>query len=276
MNTAMKRMMPYSFFSGFSRTMLTVMLAMSAPVPLHEAHAEAQVDTRALDQLDGNPVTGQQTDEAVPKHPSPTKNSKKHKAVSSKKTFSKEENAKKPATPPAPPVKMPSTPPVAPVIAPPLPSAPDHTSPPVPPPVVAADAPGGLSTTGEGLRVMFGSGRSDISPATNDALREATREVSKLSNESVTILAYAPGTADDPSTARRLSLSRALTIRSALIAAGMPSTKIFVRALGSNIGNGPADRADIIRTQPSKAPPQADAKPDNKPPEQPPQAQGHP
>ncbi|ABI61981.1 OmpA family protein [Granulibacter bethesdensis] len=275
MNTAMKRMMPYSLFSSLSRTMLTVTLAMSVPAPLHEAHAEAQVDTRALDQLDGKPVTGQQTDEAVTKHPSPTKNSKKHKAVSGKKTSSKEENAKKPATPP-PPVKMPATPPVAPVITPPLPSAPDHTSPPVPPPVVAADAPGGLSTTGEGLRVMFGPGRSDISPATNDALREAAREVSKLSNESVTILAYAPGTADDPSTARRLSLSRALTIRSALIAAGMPSTKIFVRALGSNIGKGPADRADIIRTQPSKAPPQSDAKPDSKPPEQPLPAQGHP
>ncbi|APH54362.1 putative secreted protein [Granulibacter bethesdensis] len=276
MNTAMKRMMPYSFFSSACRTMLTVMLGMGVAAPLHEAHAEAQVDTRALDQLDGKPVTQQQTGKAAPRHSSHANNSKKHKATSGKKASPKEEEAKKPATPPAPPVKMPATPPVAPVIAPPLPSAPDHTSPPVPPPVVTANAPGGLSTTGEGLRVMFGTGRSDISPATNDALREAARDVSKLSNESVTILAYAPGTTDDPSTARRLSLSRALTIRSALIAAGMPSTKIFVRALGSNIGNGPADRADIIRTQASKAPSQSDAKPEIKPSEQTPQAQGHP
>ena len=40
-------------------------------------------------------------------------------------------------------------------------------------------------------------------------------------NTSFNVVAYAAGTPEDPSTARRLSLSRALAVRSALIADGV-------------------------------------------------------
>jgi hypothetical protein len=59
------------------------------------------------------------------------------------------------------------------------------------------------------------------------------------------VLAYAPGKPDDPSTARRISLSRAMAVRSALVASGVPSARIFVRALGEQFGDGPPDRVDI-------------------------------
>ena len=62
------------------------------------------------------------------------------------------------------------------------------------------------------------------------------------------VLAYAPGKADDPSTARRISLSRAMAVRSALVADGVPSARIFVRALGEQYGDGPPDRVDISVT----------------------------
>lgn len=73
------------------------------------------------------------------------------------------------------------------------------------------------------------------------------------------VVAYAAGVADDPSAARRTSLARGLSVRAALIAAGVPSTRIYVRALGAagagaagggagggtGGGDGPPDRVDM-------------------------------
>ncbi|MEC7488140.1 MAG: hypothetical protein VYA17_00995 [Pseudomonadota bacterium] len=57
------------------------------------------------------------------------------------------------------------------------------------------------------------------------------------------VLAYARG-----SHARRLSLSRALTVRSHLINKGVHGTLIDVRALGTESQGGPPDRVDVIIT----------------------------
>ena len=51
---------------------------------------------------------------------------------------------------------------------------------------------------------------------------------------------------DQASQARRLSLSRALTVRSYLISQGVRSTRIDVRALGARASDGPADRVDLL------------------------------
>ena len=56
---------------------------------------------------------------------------------------------------------------------------------------------------------------------------------------------YAAGTLGDPSMARRLSLSRSLAVRNVLIAEGINSAQIYVRALGSNLTGEPADRVDV-------------------------------
>ena len=63
--------------------------------------------------------------------------------------------------------------------------------------------------------------------------------------ESVNVVAYAAGKPDDPSTARRLSLSRGLAVRSVLLASGVPSAQIYVRALGATASDGPADRVEL-------------------------------
>src|SRR5208282_424395 len=57
------------------------------------------------------------------------------------------------------------------------------------------------------------------------------------------VLAYASG--DDASKARRLSLSRALAVRSFLIDQGVHSSRIEVRALGNKVPDGTPDRVDI-------------------------------
>ncbi|PPQ35389.1 hypothetical protein CCS01_07595 [Rhodopila globiformis] len=95
------------------------------------------------------------------------------------------------------------------------------------------------------MRLTFASGQSDLSPESVAAIKQLTASVPSSDATTFNVDAYAPGTPDDPSTARRLSLSRAMAVRSALIADGVPSARIFVRALGAKFGDGPADRADV-------------------------------
>jgi hypothetical protein len=59
------------------------------------------------------------------------------------------------------------------------------------------------------------------------------------------IIAYAAGTNDTASQARRLSLSRALSVRAYLIEKGVASTRLDVRALGHQVDSGSPDRVDI-------------------------------
>jgi outer membrane protein OmpA-like peptidoglycan-associated protein len=61
------------------------------------------------------------------------------------------------------------------------------------------------------------------------------------------LLAYASGGGEAANSARRLSLSRALAVRSYLIDKGVRSTRIDVRALGNRLeGGGDPDRVDVI------------------------------
>ena len=63
-------------------------------------------------------------------------------------------------------------------------------------------------------------------------------------NQRLELTAYS--SEDSASKARRMSLMRALTIRSFLIKRGISSNKLNVKALGNNTGMGPVDRVDII------------------------------
>jgi len=145
-----------------------------------------------------------------------------------------------PKPPPAVPVAPPAIAAIPPAVAVPVARLPPPTSPPV-----AADAPGEPSPIPGGLRVTFGPGRADLNGATVQALRDFARTMKGNEQETVNVVATAAGTADDPSTPRRLSLSRALAARSVLVNEGIASTRIYVRALGANGPEGPADRVDL-------------------------------
>ncbi len=95
-----------------------------------------------------------------------------------------------------------------------------------------------------GLTVTFGSGQADLSPASAQAIQGLVKKAPSGDSTSFNVVAYAAGTPDDPSTARRLSLSRALAVRSALMANGVGSSRIYVRALGAP-KDGEADRVDL-------------------------------
>jgi outer membrane protein OmpA-like peptidoglycan-associated protein len=55
---------------------------------------------------------------------------------------------------------------------------------------------------------------------------------------------HASGPADDVSSARRLSLARAIAVREALVAGGLAATQVDVRALGRT--EAALDIADIL------------------------------
>ncbi len=97
----------------------------------------------------------------------------------------------------------------------------------------------------EALRVVFSGSSSRLTEEGESALRTLVRSVAETESR-IQLKAFAAGSSDRPSTARRLSLSRALAVRSFLIEQGMRSTKIDVRALGVPADDGPADRVDVI------------------------------
>jgi outer membrane protein OmpA-like peptidoglycan-associated protein len=82
----------------------------------------------------------------------------------------------------------------------------------------------------------------------NDAknsLDNVVRGMSSNDRLRAQIIAYAAGTADTASQARRMSLSRALAVRAYLIEKGIASTRLDVRALGYQVESGSPDRVDV-------------------------------
>jgi outer membrane protein OmpA-like peptidoglycan-associated protein len=149
------------------------------------------------------------------------------------------------ATPqPAMPESVPNTAAIAPIT--PI-TPPPGSQPPAPPPV-SDTAKTAAAPTSSGLRLTFAPGESDLSPESSASIKQLTAATPSSDTTTFNVMAYAPGRPDDPSTARRISLSRAMAVRSALVTDGVPSARIFVRALGEQYGDGPPDRVDISVT----------------------------
>ncbi len=114
-----------------------------------------------------------------------------------------------------------------------------------PPPPISDKATTTAAQTTAGLRLTFAPEQSDLSPESSTSIKQLAAAAPAGDTTTFNVLAYAPAKPDDPSTARRVSLSRAMAVRSALVADGVPSSRIFVRALGEQYGDGPPDRVDI-------------------------------
>jgi outer membrane protein OmpA-like peptidoglycan-associated protein len=162
-----------------------------------------------------------------------------------------EPSAQQPSSGAAPQATQPALPTTVPPTASINPVAPTSEATPPPPPV-SANAATTAAPTKAGLRVTFAPGQSDLSPESATAIKQLTTQLGASESATYSISAYAPGKPDDPSTARRLSLSRAMSVRTALVADGVPSPRIFVRALGAPNANAgarasedPPDRVDL-------------------------------
>ena len=96
------------------------------------------------------------------------------------------------------------------------------------------------------LQIVFSIGQSDITDIAVHKL-DAISEVLKEEKASrVQLLAYAQAPSGNESRARRLSLARALSVRSYLVKKGLTTTRMDVRALGSRAKKGPKDRVDVM------------------------------
>jgi outer membrane protein OmpA-like peptidoglycan-associated protein len=151
------------------------------------------------------------------------------------------------ATLPAAPPSVASIPPVSP------PPAPASAGPPPAPPVVAA-AKTVAAKIPAGLQLTFASGESDLSPGSAAAIKRFVQASLTGKGTAFNVLAYAANVANDPSAPRRLSLSRAVSVRTAMVADGVASDAIYMRALGARGGAGPPDRVDISVTGGSDSP----------------------
>lgn len=145
------------------------------------------------------------------------------------------------------PLAIPQSAPPRPVLPPPI-VVPVRTERPPPPATVAADAAGTARAIPAGVEITFGPGKAELNPTTYAAVQALLAQ--RTPQSTFTVRAYAAGKASDPSIARRLSLARALAVRSVLIHGGIASPQITVLALGDATGGEAADRADITETEP--------------------------
>lgn len=110
----------------------------------------------------------------------------------------------------------------------------------------AAVAPAPKETkTGPALRVAFGATASKLPAAAKNDLKALAKKMKGKDNLRLQLMAYAGGKSLSSSKARRMSLSRALSVRSFLIENGVRSTRIDVRALGSKTTEKPLNRVDV-------------------------------
>lgn len=124
---------------------------------------------------------------------------------------------------------------------------PARPAPPAPPPNATASAATTAAPALARLNVVrFPQGRAEIPPEGQHLLDTIAAQLAANAKLRLQLVAYASGVEDDAVAARRLSLARAVQMRSYLIAKGVPSVRMDVRALGNrNEGGGPADRVDV-------------------------------
>lgn len=144
------------------------------------------------------------------------------------------------APPPPPPVDAPaaSAPPPAPNVTA-APSAPEKPTEQASAPVAAPAGDGGP------WQVLFNGDDTKLSADGQGVLSGVVEKLGADEKQRVQLLAYAAGDDLTSSKARRISLSRALSVRSFLIEKGIRSTRIDVRALGDKAENDPKNRVDV-------------------------------
>jgi len=105
-------------------------------------------------------------------------------------------------------------------------------------------APGGPTPD---MQIVYNIQETEVPLSLKEKLSGLAGKVKKDDNLRLTIVSYAAGTEQQSSTARRVSLARALAVRSFLIEqGGIDSLRINVQSMGNKNPGGPAERADIF------------------------------
>ncbi len=151
-----------------------------------------------------------------------------------------QEEVEQAAAPPPEPVQEPEPEPAAAPEPEEEPTVTAAVEPPAAAPQTSAPAPDGT------IAILFPPGGAELPGDAHSQLDSVAAALGADSAVRLQLKAYADGSDGAASAARRLSLSRALSVRGYLIDAGVSSTRIDVRALGAKFETGPADRVDVI------------------------------
>ena len=93
--------------------------------------------------------------------------------------------------------------------------------------------------------ILFTRGSSNIDPSVTTSLDRLADVLASNGDVRITLIAYAESEGTTPREARRLSLNRALAVRTYLASKGLVDSRIDVRAEGANTTDGYIDRVDV-------------------------------
>ena len=102
---------------------------------------------------------------------------------------------------------------------------------------------------GRALQIMFKAPASKLPDTAKAGLKSLAAKLKGQPALRLQLMAYAGGESLSSGKARRLSLSRALSVRSYLVENGVRSTRIDVRALGNKTAEEPLNRVDVTITE---------------------------
>ncbi|MDA0655199.1 MAG: OmpA family protein [Proteobacteria bacterium] len=105
--------------------------------------------------------------------------------------------------------------------------------------------PAVASANGELVSVNFAKGATELPPGIAPFLSTFVKKMKADTGMRLQLKGYAGGLKGSASQARRISLFRALSVRTYLMKQGVRSTRMDVRALGNKVGKGMPDRVDI-------------------------------
>jgi outer membrane protein OmpA-like peptidoglycan-associated protein len=104
---------------------------------------------------------------------------------------------------------------------------------------------GRVLESGDLYRIPFAADTSEIPPKNSKLLDKLAKRMEIDQSLRLQLLGFASSTGASASKARRVSLFRALSIRTYLMKKGIRSTRMDVRALGSKSDSAAPDRVDI-------------------------------
>lgn len=96
------------------------------------------------------------------------------------------------------------------------------------------------------MTIAFEKNSSTLTPEAGKSLDAIIRQLNDLPDTRLQIRAYASDGEDGQSSARRMSLSRALIVRSYMSEKGIKPIRLDVRALGPDTDKTPVDRVDLV------------------------------
>ena len=105
--------------------------------------------------------------------------------------------------------------------------------------------PASVGPDGQKVTVNFAKDVTDMPPGTAPFLSGLIKKMKSNQTMRLQLRGYAGSAKGSPSQARRISLFRALSVRTYLMKQGIRSTRMDVRALGNKVKEGTLDRVDI-------------------------------